>query len=339
VAPTASAGTVTAYDTGDIKGNYDHDVIVGAAATGSSAGVNALLSTGVQYNPAIDYARSSRGPSSTAETDDATFWGFARDGIALITFGSRSGVSLTTQDLIDIYTCQKTNWSQFGLPAGPIIPWDMNSASGTYASFRTFIGNPTFGACVRKLENGVAPFENDVKPLLADRGPDGVFGTADDDENNYLWWISFGNWSKYPYTKNGKVDGSGAAINSQLVTVDGTTPNATTIFNSSYAYMRTLFHVTRDGDADCRQTPNTPGACDNAANSVYGATSGKAGAIRQFTQWLCGTNNAAHTTNVVTGNNYRVEIINALNAEGFQQLNTTTPGLRTAGYSCQVLTQ
>ena len=66
---------------------------------------------------------------------------------------------------------------------------------------------------------------------------------------------------------------------------------------------------------------------------------GKGGAVRQFTQWLCATNTAAHTTNLVTGVNYRTEIVSALNAEGFQQLSSGVAGLRTAGYSCAVATE
>ncbi len=330
--------------TGIANGNYDHDVLVSAAATGSSAGVNALLSTGVQYNPAIDFARSSR-PISPTEAIDTTAWGFARDGIAVITFGTRTGVSLTKQDLIDIYTCAKTDWSQFGQPAGVIIPWDMNTASGTYASFRTFLGNPVFGTCVRKQVGATnGPFENDVKPLLDDKGPDLAYNTPDDDENNYLWWMSFGNWVKYPFTKNGVINGTtggspGAPIESQLVTVDGAFPSGGSIFNSTYSIMRTLYHVTRDSDADCRQTPNTPGPCDNLTNAVYGSTLGKGGAVREFTQWLCRSTAAVQATNSVTGQNYRNAIIDAVNAEGFQVLSSTVAGLRTPGYSCSVTTE
>ena len=333
----------TAALTGIANGNYDHDVLASAAATGSSAGVNALLSTGTQYNPAIDYARSSR-PISTAEAVDTTAWGYARDGIAVLTFGTRTGLSLTKQDLIDIYTCQKTNWSQFGQPAGTIIPWDMNTASGTYASFRTFLGNPTFGTCVRKQVGATnGPFENDVKPLLADTGPDLAYNTADDDENNYIWWMSFGNWAKYTFTKDGVINGpgpsAGAAIQSQLVTVDGAFPSAASIFGSTYSIMRTLYHVTRDSDADCRQAAGTAGACDNTTNAVYGTTTGKGGAVREFTQWLCRSTASVQAVNSVTGQNYRNAIIDAVNAEGFQVLSTGVAGLRTAGYSCSVTTE
>jgi ABC-type phosphate transport system substrate-binding protein len=249
-------------------------------------------------------------------------------------------VSLSKQDLKDIYTCAKTDWSQFGLPAGPIIPWDMNTSSGTLASFKLYLDNITFGACVRKQVGATnGPFENDVKPILADPGPDTTFGTADDDENNYIWWMSFGNWQTYPFTKNGLVNGTGAPIASNLVTVAGTVPSDSTIFDSSYAIMRSLYQVTRDAEADCRQAPGTAGACDNAANTVYGATSGKAGAVREFTQWLCRSTASSQAVNTVTGQNYRNAIIGAVNAEGFQVLSAGVPGLRTAGYSCEVITQ
>ncbi len=335
--------------TGPINGNYDRDIVVSAAATGSSAGVNALLPTGAQYNPAIDFARSSRGPSGT-ESASTTFWGYARDGIAVITFGTRSGVALTKQNLIDIYTCAVTDWSQLGQPAGPIIAWDMNTASGTRASFYTYIGvggagQPAVGPCVRKLNPvggaaALAPFENDVKPILADTGPDQAAGTADDNENNYVWWMSYGNWTTYPFTANGTVNGApgGTPITSNLVAVDGATPSSASIFNSTYSIMRTLFQVTRNTDADCRQSPGSAGACDNVAAAVYGSTQGKGGAVREFTQWLCRTTNAQHAVSPVTGRGYRTEVVGALNAEGFQQLSGTVPGLRTAGYACQVLT-
>lgn len=333
-----------AAQTGVTNGNYDHDIVIGAAATGSSSGVTALLPTGVQYNPPIDYARSSRGPSGT-ETNSLTFWGYARDGISVLTFGTRQNLSFTRQNLIDIYTCQANadDWSDFGLPAGPIIPWSVNTNSGTYASFLTYLGNPTLGTCVRVLTTGVAPFENDVKPILADQGPVAGYG-PDDDENNYLIWMSTANWLTYPFTKNGFVDGNlnpataNTPINSFQAAIDGTVPSDATLFSSTYAIMRTVYHVTRNTDADCRQTAASAGACDNVGAEVYGADTGKGGAVREFTEWICRTSNTLHTTNTVTGKGYRTEIVAAINAEGFQQLSGTVAGLRTPGYACEVKT-
>ncbi len=335
----------TAAPTGPTNGNYDHDVFVGAFPTGSSAGVKSLLpgaDVSNPYNPAIDYARSSRGPSGT-EAADLTFWGYARDGISVLTFGSRANVLLTKQDLKDIYSCAKTNWNQFtdvnGTPlaAGTIIPWEVNTNSGTYASFRTYVDNVTTGTCIRKLQStNDAPFENDVKPILADPGPDNVLGNADDEETNYVIWMSSANWFTYPFTKNGKVNGTGAAINSNLVAVEGIVPTDSNIFDSTYPIRRTVYQVTREQDADCNTVPGTDGVCNNANDTVYGTTSGKGGAVREFTQWLCRRTSATQTTNTVTGVNYRTEINNAIAAEGFQTLSAAVPGLRTPGYACSV---
>jgi ABC-type phosphate transport system substrate-binding protein len=294
------------------NGNYDHDVMVGAAPIGSGAGINSLLSTGVQYNPPISYARSSRGPNAGLETTELQFWGYARDAIAVTTFGTRLGVSLTKQNLIDIYTCAVTDWSTLGGAPGTIIPWDMNSSSGTRATFASYIGVP-FGTCVRKLSTGIAPFENDVKPLLADAN------TTAANVNDMIWWQSFGNWQTYPYTKNGTV--AGAPVNTNLVTVDTVAPSNATVTNGSYPILRSLFHVTKKADA-----------ANGTAPDVTGADAGAGGSVREFTRWICKPN-TAHATNVVTGRNQRTEIVLAINGEGFQQIPSA---LRTPGSLCVI---
>ena len=323
------------------NGNFDHDIMVSAFPTGSGAGVGGLVGT---YSPSIDFARSSRTGTAT-ELLDRTFWGFGRDGIVVTTFGSRAGYSLTKQNLFDIFTCNPAangglgsdDWSDFGLPAGPIIPWDMNSASGTRASFiTTYLGNgaaPIIPAtCLRKLTTGIAPFENDVKPLLADNGPDGTANNADDDESNFIWWQSFGNFQTYPFTTGAIPAGAAARVDANPVTVDGIDASNATISGGTYPIGRTLFHVTREIDADCNTTVGTEGVCTTGP-IVSGTTLGKGGAVRGFTEFLCRTSNAQQQVNPVTGRGYRSEIVSALQVEGFSQVPT---GLRTAGYACQV---
>jgi ABC-type phosphate transport system substrate-binding protein len=335
---SADKGKCALPATGDVNGNFDHDIMVGATPTGSSAGVVSLLAAGPQYNPPIDYARSSRGPSGT-ETDQLTFWGFARDGIAVLTFGSRTGVSLTKQQLKDIYTCQPSadTWGEV-LGTGdtsPIIPWDMNAASGTTASFKTYVDNVAFGPCVRKLVNGAAPFENDVKPVIADVGPDATPNTSDDNEDNYLWWMSFGNFKTYPYTTGAVAPGETARTESNPVTVEGVAISNATINNNTYPIARTIFHVTRNTDADCRAVPGSAGPCDLGTSEVTGANGGKGGAVREFTEWICRPGTAGHTTSITTGNNLFVDIGRARNAEGFLAVPAS---LRTAGSGCQIFT-
>ena len=332
--------------TGDTKGNYDHDDFVEAAAIGSGAGINALLppaAGGVQYNPAINYARSSRIPSST-ELASTTGWGYARDAIAVVTFGTRNA-NLSKDDLFKIYSCTYTTWGQIPDGAGgfqfpgdatPIVPWDMNSASGTRSTFVTWMGNPSFGSCVRKLSNGVAPFENDVKPILADSS-----ATVSNDSNNYVWWMSYGDWKTYPYTNSGTSVSTGSLVTSNLValtndyTVAPAIPTAANTNNQKYPVLRTLYLVTKNTDADCVTTPGAAGLCNNAADTVYGASGGTGGAVRQFVAWLCHPSSASHTIDSVTGVDYKTESNSAINAEGFQ---TVPAALRTSGYGCSVAT-
>jgi ABC-type phosphate transport system substrate-binding protein len=348
---------------GPTAGNYDHDIVVSATPTGSGSGVDALRVGMVgapagltQYTPPIDYARSSSGPSGT-RLDNLTYWGYARDAITVLTFGTRSNLCITQAQLQGVYSNTITDWSQLtdctgaAYPAAPIIPWAMNGASGTNASFNSFVAPTSTATNGRRLQaTNIAPFENDVKPLLADAGPDGVVGNADDEENNYLWWISNGDFVTYPFTKNGCKDGAGVySPASNTCTLGGTVvasnpaaigapgagilPSATTINNSTYPIVRTIYHVTRNTDADCITTPGVAGVCNNAVDTVYGNTTGTGGAVRQFTTWLCRATTAGHLINPVTGRNYRTEIVNSINAEGFQQTVTNT-----TGYRCSVST-
>ncbi len=317
------------------QGNFDHDLMVSAAPTGSGSGVNALLSTGFANHPAIAYARSSRGPN-TGETNELTFWGYARDAIAVMTFGTRSAVSLTQAQLVGIYSCNAAfdTWGEVlgTSDTSPVIPWDMNSASGTRASFVSYLGGITFGSCVRKLTSGTSPFENDVKPILLDLGADATAGTADDDENNYIWWMSYGAWATYPYVKNAPATVGGPVVNSNLVGIGGTLPSAANINSGVYPIVRTIYHVTKNTDADC---VGAAGATCGAGPETAGADTGVGGAVREFTEFVCRPTTT--TVNPITGVNYRTEVVRALNAEGFQQIPTAS-GLRTAGYGCQILT-
>ncbi len=322
--------------------DWDHDAFVEAAPTGSSAGVQALLPAGPQYNPPIDYARSSRGPSGT-ELASLTFWGFAQDAIAVYSFGTRAaGNFLSGADLYGIYNCTITNWNQipgYGGPAGPIFPYGINPSAGTYASFRDYLrtagGNPTFEpnnqACVRKVAgadgiNGTADdvyaFENDLKIQLEDKGPDNVANTADDDDNNKLTWSS-ASILGFPYLRQ-----SGKPWQ-----IAGVAPDPGTTFAQTYPINRTVNHVTRNTDADCR-APGTPGTCDPGPD-VQGADTGTGGAVREFTRFLCKTTNTQHLIDPVGGSGYKSLINGIISRNGFTQVPIS---LRTSGYACRVQT-
>jgi hypothetical protein len=254
--------TGTGQDATDNTGNWDHDATVSAYPTGSSAGVADLLGqdtgTGAPAH-LYNYARSSRGPNASGDTG-AVFWGYGKDALSMVTFG-RSG-DLSVQDIKDIYSCAKTDWSQVGggsLGSGPIQPIGMNPASGTYGSMKTFLGfEPNAGACVAKDSSGNYPFENDVKQL----------NDVNFNKPNALWWMSAGEWKSFPFHRQDAL----------LNTVGGkSSVNPTQVALNQYPATRFIYHVTLTGDA----------APVGATDSVSGSSSGKSGAVREFTRFIC----------------------------------------------------
>ncbi len=138
-----------------------------------------------------------------------TFWGVASDGVGVYTFDSSSGiftsnpsspanVGLSAQDLFNVFNCTVTTWgdlpewqaaSAAGYPnlppsGAPIVPWSMNTNSGTFGDFDAWITANATGVpsgwtadngCDRQLTTGGAsplslPLENDFKPLIVEAG-------------------------------------------------------------------------------------------------------------------------------------------------------------------------
>jgi hypothetical protein len=109
---------------------------------------------------------------------------------------------------------------------------------------------------------------------------------------------------------------------------------------------RTIYHVTRNTDADCPQT--VAGTCDFTGNpgpligagpardiNVIGAVGGPGGAVREFTRFICRQNATQHTNDPYSGVNNFSGITSAVNAAGY----TTVPSaLRSSGSRCRVLT-
>ncbi|MDX6308402.1 MAG: hypothetical protein QOI06_1448 [Nocardioidaceae bacterium] len=103
---------------------------------GSSAGIDEL-----QANTDVSFARSSRGPNTTGD-EGTSFYPYAQDKLSYVYANPTSNVShnLTAQDLFSIYTCAKTNWKQFGRPAGHIQAKIPQAGSGTRTFFEASIG-------------------------------------------------------------------------------------------------------------------------------------------------------------------------------------------------------
>jgi ABC-type phosphate transport system substrate-binding protein len=334
----------------------------GNASVSYQGTVNALpsyLGAGVTtYGPNADFARSSRDANTSGgnvigggnELAVDTFWGYAQDGIQIIAWNNRvgqirgvGGSAVTPDELYRIYTCTYTQWSDvpsLGIaPAdptnGPIVPWGMQTSSGTYNTFRDWVRNnatdsghatfnPNSGACVRKLSTTGTPyaFENDTKPLINDPAALSASASSTDNPENWIWWGSYGDMTQFPYksiyTRNA-VQYSGGSI-----PVNGSLPSTSNILGYTYPISRTLFHVTRKQDADYGGATGGPAlpAGGNDLN-VSGATSGVGGAVREFTRWICRPNAAAHKVDPFSGTNYFSEITTGINKAGFTTIATS----------------
>jgi len=280
---TGAAQTAT-----DVNANWDHDIASNLYPTGSSAGVKAL-----QLGQ-LDFARSSRAPKASGESD-LNFWAYAKDGIAIVTMGTRSPANITKSQIQGIYNCTITQWGQIygNGDTTPIAPYGMNASSGTKATMDSYLGfDANAGACVKKLSTGAYPFENDLKPIISD--PAGL-------ANNAIWWGSYAELSAFKYKRQ----------SGQFWSVDGVDISLPAIGNNSYTIKRFVYHVSKKVDA----TPASSGAWQ-----MTGTVGGPGGAVRQLTEWTCKPK-ASHSTDPYTGANYYDELTNqAIAGTGFQRI-------------------
>jgi ABC-type phosphate transport system substrate-binding protein len=391
-------------ETNDL-GNWQHDTLTNANPAGSGAGIASLNGfNGATYGGTanggnVDFARSSRGAKGTGgncsggnELTCDTFWGFGQDGIQITSWQTRhndtnNGTALanhaiTPLELFHIFNCDFKNWSDvpsLGITAGaandgPIVPWGMQTSSGTFSTFQSFIqaqpgvpagwspdaptgvNNTGVGTidsythkvgCARQLSNTSFPFENDMKPLINDPAAISTDHNSVDDPVNWITWSSFGVMQSFTFlsqptrTTN---PGSGVQYNTTFTGVNGVLPSFNRIQANTWAIGRTLYHVTRKADADC---PLTGSACDFSGNpgptanvtgtadlNVTGGASGVSGAVREFTRWLCRPDSSHQQSDPVYGTNYDSKITGDLSADGF----TVVPGaLITTGTRCHVV--
>jgi ABC-type phosphate transport system substrate-binding protein len=257
--------------TANVKGDWDHDVVSERYPTGSGAGISAL------QNGDYDFARSSRAPKASGESD-LNFWAFGKDGLVIETYGTRTPGNLTKAQIQGIYNCTITSWQTItgnGADAGKTIqPWGMNPSSGTKATFDAYLGFDTNShSCVKQLSSGIYPFENDSKPVLADAGVDA---------NNAIWFGSYAEFKSWTYKRQ----------TAKSWTVDGVAPSAGTISNNSYGLTRFIYHVTKKTAV----TDSSPAG----GEALGGADTGKAGAVREYTKFLC-KGQSSHDNNSFTG--------------------------------------
>ena len=109
------------------------DVTVQAEFTGSSAGVEAVLSG------QSDIGNSSRNLAEDELAEGAVENIVAIDGIAVVTDPNNTVSDLTRDQLIQIYTGEVTNWSDLGGESLPIVVVGREAGSGTRGAFEEIL--------------------------------------------------------------------------------------------------------------------------------------------------------------------------------------------------------
>lgn len=126
-----------------------------ARPDGSSAGITAL-----ENDSFLDFARSSRGPQSS-DVDPTTgnpllFLPFAQDQLNYaVASTTNAPLNLTTAQLVSIYECTDTTWTQVGgTSSDTIIPEIPQSGSGTRSFFEQTLGitDANLGSCVHTIQ-------------------------------------------------------------------------------------------------------------------------------------------------------------------------------------------
>jgi ABC-type phosphate transport system substrate-binding protein len=315
--------------------------------------------------PNADFARSSRGPKTSggsvigggSELGVDTFWGYAQDGVEVTVFDARGAQlqsagfnGFTPAQIAQIYsqtTIGNLTWHDLFPSAiaagsatdGPIVPWGMNSSSGTYSTFNSYVtaNAPQVGFDVnvhgRKLANNTFPFENDIKPLL-NNAPLSTSRTSVDNPANWVWFGSFGVFSAFPYTSSAVVGGT--QHTAFAAAVNGVLPSTSKIGLNTYPIGRTLYHVTRDEDATISAGFGpTIGATHDL--NVTGAVGGVGGAVREYTRWLCRPGTAQHAVDTFTGASLFSEITSAINSAGFTTVPAALRYASDGGSRCQII--
>lgn len=110
------------------------DVTVTAEFTGSSAGIEAVSTSGV------DIGNSSRALKDEEKAAGVVENIVAIDGIAVVVDPANTVTGLTKEQLISIYTGETKNWSELGGEDAPIVVIGREAGSGTRGAFEELLG-------------------------------------------------------------------------------------------------------------------------------------------------------------------------------------------------------
>jgi hypothetical protein len=257
-----SSGSATVSDSQVQSGDFGHDV--------SGTGIPASTFVGT-VNPTAHTFKLSSSPTHQVDV-----------------LATAPGTAVT------VGLAHRVRWSDViqNLPGGAggpndadIVPWKMNTASGTFATFQTFVINgsnapsgwsPNNQPCDRDLVNSAhsLPLENDIKPLINDPTTIGT-GSSNDNPENWLWWGSFGVMNQFSFTS--QFARGGTTYQAIQARINGDLAGFGNILDQSWAMSRTLYHVTRKADADCPKAAGQTVLCDFSNNHGPAITAGMGG--------------------------------------------------------------
>ncbi|MBA3782733.1 MAG: Ig-like domain repeat protein [Nocardioides sp.] len=134
---------------------------------GSGAGKSTLYGAG--NNPDVDFARSSSAISATEKSNGLFAFPFAKDNLALATATtSNAPATISSADMVKIYSGVVTNWSQLGGSAGLIAPKIPQTGSGTRDFFVAQLKAANGGTDVTLAPSVTEVQEHDDAPIKAD---------------------------------------------------------------------------------------------------------------------------------------------------------------------------
>lgn len=126
------------------------DVTVTVEFTGSSTGIESVLAGRVDVGNSSRYLKDEEKSSGAVENI------VALDGIALITDASNTTASLSTEQLIGIYTGKIRNWSEVGGDDEAIVVVGREEGSGTREGFEELLGIKDMCAYANELDSAGA---------------------------------------------------------------------------------------------------------------------------------------------------------------------------------------
>lgn len=125
-------------------------VTVTVEFTGSSTGIESVLAGRVDIGNSSRYLKDEEKSSGAVENI------VALDGIAVITDASNTTASLSTEQLIGIYTGKIRNWSEVGGDDEAIVVVGREAGSGTREGFEELLGIKDMCAYANELDSAGA---------------------------------------------------------------------------------------------------------------------------------------------------------------------------------------